>query len=250
MGWVQEILDLIGKLTFCEIVHEYEQGLYLRRGRVIDRRIKLYGNELESIVHEEKQLTQERGGKGVLMMDYLLGSEIGLPNNWKRGFFSGLPKHPKRGEKNKVLRPGWYFHLPLIERIHVDSQQEKVLNLGNICVPTVDDASQVVLVSCNIRYQVKNLYKAYTAVHDYEASMKDYTLSILAKNSRGKKYSDWKNTNAVEQLEEDVKAELRDLVTEQWGLEVKDVYVTDNVVCNYQRLACEGNVPAIPKATF
>lgn len=246
MGWVQEIIDLFGKLIFYEIVHEYEQGLYLRNGRVIDKKVRLHGQELEEIITEERKVAGENGGRFILAARQFIGPEIIYPNDWKKSFL-GFPKHPKRKKKDKVLRTGVYFHIPLIERIHVDSQQEKVLNLGNICVPTIEDESKVVLVSCNIRYQLLRLDKAYTAVHDYEASLKDYTLAILAKHSRGKKYSDWKNHDFIEGLEEEVKKELRELVTDKWGLKIHDVYVTDNVVCNYQRMAYEGNLPGIQK---
>ena len=39
MGWIQEFADLFGKLAFYKIVHEYEQGLYFRAGRVRERRL-------------------------------------------------------------------------------------------------------------------------------------------------------------------------------------------------------------------
>ena len=102
---------------------------------------------------------------------------------------------------------------------------------------------------------MNNFYKAYTAVHDYEDSLKDHTLSILAKHSRGKTYNDWKNTDIIGDLEEKVLADLREVVTEKWGLEVHKVYVTDNVACTMQRMLHEGTpvianvVGAVPAGT-
>jgi regulator of protease activity HflC (stomatin/prohibitin superfamily) len=138
------------------------------------------------------------------------------------------------------LRPGIYFHLPFVDSVVLEYNQEKVINLDNITVPTMDKDSKVVILSCNIRYRMADFYKAYTVVHDFEKSLKDYTLAILAQNSRGKTYDDWKNPKIIERLQDKVLMELREVVTEKWGLEIYKVYVTDNVSCIVQRVLHEG----------
>jgi regulator of protease activity HflC (stomatin/prohibitin superfamily) len=100
-------------------------------------------------------------------------------------------------------------------------------------------------VSCNIRYELMDLYRAYTAIHDYEASLRDHTLSILAKHCRGKSYDDWKSPEVVKQVETSVLEELREVVTGKWGLHIHNVYITDNIACGMQRLVHEGTAVSI-----
>lgn len=178
-------------------------------------------------------------GKVNRLIGYLRLPFSKLPEGWGRNIF-GMPKHPKRYEKSKVLRPGFYFFMPVLQHIVSDFKREKVLNLENITVPTVDEDSKSVIISCNIRYELIDFYKAYTAVHDYEVSLKSHTLSIMAKYSRGKKYEQWKDPKEIDALEENVLKELREIATEKWGLQIHRVYVTDNVSCNMQRVLYEG----------
>jgi flagellar basal body-associated protein FliL len=245
MGIIQELADVIGKLKFFEVVHEYQQGLYFRKGRVMERPVRLDKNEKKKLRAEEKKLVSDVGGYRSFILPFRPPK---LPPKYKRSFITGLPLHPKRFEKSRVLRPGIYFFIPLVDSIVTDSRQQKVLNLGNISVPTIDADSKTVLVSCNIRYELMNLYLAYTAVHDYETSLKDHTLSILAKNSRGKRYEDWKDPQVIDKLEKNVMRELKTIVTEKWGLKIHRVYITDHVAGSTQRILHEGHPLFVPTA--
>jgi len=234
MSWILELVELIGKLKFHEIVYEFQQGIYLRNGRVLDtKKRKLTEEEKVHVESLESKLIDEYG-----LSSFLPFRRPKLPADYKTSWVTGLPLHKDRF--SKILRRGFYLHIPFIDDIIKDSKQERVLNLANISVPTADKESKVVMVSCNIRYELEDLYKAYTAVHDYEVSLKDYTLSILAKHSRGKSFDEWRTPEVVSDLEDAVLDELRELVTEKWGLKVHKVYVTDNVACNIQRLMHEG----------
>ncbi|MBW2964229.1 hypothetical protein KY363_02110 [Candidatus Woesearchaeota archaeon] len=237
MGFIQELADIISKLNFFQIVYEYEQGLYFRNGIVKQKRIRRTAAELEEIVQEEEALMEKMGGSREFTRPFRRPK---LPEGYMRSFWTGKPLHPKRFQKGKVLRPGLYFHIPVIDDIRKDYSQEKVLNLGNINIPTNEDKSRVVLLSCNIRYQLENFYKAYTAVYCYETSLKDYALAMLAKQSRGKRYDDWKNPQVIKQVEEEMACELREVVTEKWGLSIHRVYITDNADSNVQRVLHEG----------
>lgn len=235
MGLIQELADLIGNLKFYEIVFEYQQGLYFHCGNAVEkRRKKITLEEQAKFKSEESKLLQQMG-----YLPFLPFRRPALPESYVQSKLTGLPLH--RNRFSKVLQPGFYFHLPIIEEIVKDYKQEKVLNLGNITVPTVNGDDKSILVSCNLRYELMDFYKAYTSVHDYEASLKDHTLSILAKHSRGKKYKEWQDPQVISQLEEEVLNELSELVTEKWGLKIHRVYITDNVPCYVQRLAHEGH---------
>jgi regulator of protease activity HflC (stomatin/prohibitin superfamily) len=140
-----------------------------------------------------------------------------------------------------------YLFIPFIDKLVMDYKQERVLNLGYISTSSSDpnSDSRVVAVSCNIRYELMDFYRAYTSIHDYEASLKDHTLSILAKHCRGKSYDDWKSPGVVKQVEQEVLKELREVVTERWGLKIHNIYITDNIACNMQRLVHEGSAVSV-----
>ena len=121
MGLIQELSDLIGQLNFVAIVHEYEQGLYFRRGIAVEKPIR--GMKPEEVAELK---TAERKA----MKD--LGAGRFLPGRrkarWPEGFrrtWAGSLRHQRRF--SKVLRPGIYFHLPIIEHIVKDYKQERVL---------------------------------------------------------------------------------------------------------------------------
>jgi len=204
-------------------VHEYEQGLYFRRGVAVEKVGKdMKPSELLEIRLEEKKLAHQLGVKRF----FGKSRAVTLPEGFKIGW-TGRVIHPRR--YSKVLRPGVYFHIPIIEHIVTDYKQERVLNLGYISVLTSDAEpdSKAVIISCNLRYEIMDFYRAYTAVYDYEASLRYHTMSILAMKSLGRKYNDWKDPQTITTLEKHVIDELRKIVTEKWGLKIHQVYITD-----------------------
>ena len=50
MGWVQEIFDGLGKIFMYEKVYQYQRGIFLRNGKIIKKRKKLSGEDLEEVV--------------------------------------------------------------------------------------------------------------------------------------------------------------------------------------------------------
>ncbi|HBB41668.1 MAG: hypothetical protein COW73_06810 [Nitrospirae bacterium CG18_big_fil_WC_8_21_14_2_50_70_55] len=223
MGLIQELAGMVGQLNFVAIVHEYEQGLYFRGGVVIERRVRgIKAGDLAELVAEEREVQTKVGRLRGAFRRRAPGLPEGYQVTW-----SGRVRHPHRF--SKVLRPGVYFHLPFVEHIVTDSRQERVLNLGFISVLTTDPGPdcRAVVISCNLRYEVMNLYRAYTAVYDYEASLRYHTLSILAQKSLGKRYGDWQEPPTIAALERGVIDELRKIVTDKWGLKIHQVYITD-----------------------
>lgn len=236
MGWVQEIADLVKKVEFCTIVYEYEQGLkYSRRGVAIETGIRWPESKLEEIAAGEKRVTKELGGYLSLMLRL---KNPQMPEGYRKRAILGLPRSSARDQKAKVLNSGLYFHWPIIEHIVTRSQQEKVLNLGNITVLTTDTKN--ITLSCNIRYRLRDLYLAYTAVHDYEVSLKDHTISILGIHADGKALDDWKKPEIKKEVEKQVEEELRKVATKKWGLEIIKVYITDRAQTYLQRVLYEG----------
>jgi len=243
MGIVQEVVDLISKLRFYDTVYEYEQGLYFSCGKAKEKRKrKLQKNELEQIVKEEAETVAKAGGKNVFITPF---SRPKLPDGYRRSFWTGMPMHPKRF--SKILKPGLYLYIPFVEDIVKDHQQETVLNVPYVSSPTTDlvPNDKVMAVSCNIRYKLVNLYMAYTAVHDYKTSLKDYVLSIMGKETRGKSYDLWRDAQEVCKTEKRIMAGLEKVVKKGWGIDILDVYITDNVPCTVQRVVHEGTAVSV-----
>ena len=238
MGVVQELSDIVGHFLKCyEIVYQFQQGLYVDCGRVVERRKNHMEPEEKRRVEEaERGLVDALGYKSFLPF-----MRPKLPDEFRQSALTGLPVHKER--YSKILQPGIYLYFPLTGHLEKESVQERVLNLGNITVPTHDEQMHAMLVSCNLRYHVEDFYLAYTKVHDFEASLKDHTLSILAKHSRGKRYEEWSEPEVVRSLEKDVLAEVRETGRE-WGLDIQAIYVTDNVPSTIQRLTHDG-VPVV-----
>jgi len=223
MGLIQDLTDLLGKISFVTIVHEYEQGLYFRRGVSIEKPIRrLKADDLAEIEVLERAVREESGRFKAFLSIGKAEPPAGFRRSW-----TGRLRHQRRF--SKVLRAGVYFHLPLLEHIVTDYKQERVLDLGYVSVLTSDPEpeSKVVMVSCNLRFEMMDFYRAYTAVYDYEVSLRYHTLSILARKSLGMKFDDWKMPATIIELEKKVVEELRKLVTEKWGIKVHQVYVTD-----------------------
>jgi len=224
MGILQELSDLISKFNFVAIVHEYEQGLYFRNGSAVEKPIRnMKPEELAEIRAAECAAKTRSGG----FRRRLPGNQAPATAEGFRKSWTGRLLHPRRF--SKVLRPGIYFHLPFIEHIVTDYKQERVLKLGYISVLTMDPdpETKAVIISCNLRYEIMDLYRAYTAVYDYEASLRYHTLSILAMKSLGRNYAAWKKPETISTLERHVLEELRKIVTEKWGLKIHQIYITD-----------------------
>jgi len=233
MGVVREFVDLVGKLNFYQIVTECQQGLYFRCGKAIPKRRHLCEQEKKNAFKKENGLIEDMG-----RLKFLPFRRPKLPEEFTRSWVSGLPLHNSRS--SKLLDHGLYFHIPIIDNIVIDSNQERILNLGSINILTTDGAPIPINVSCNLRYRIVDFYRAYTAVNDYEHSLKDHTLSILAEDSRGRTLKEWTEPQTIKDIENKVENDLRELVTEKWGLELLKVYITDNVPSQTSRLVLDG----------
>ncbi|MEK6938114.1 MAG: SPFH domain-containing protein [Nanoarchaeota archaeon] len=233
MGIIQELEDLLNKFRFQDIVYEYQQGLYIVLGTARERKRKLKPEEEEKYRLLEEAVVEEKG-----LLAFLPFRRPELPPEYKRSWVNGLPKHRER--YSKILQPGMYFYFPGICTIVKDSAQERVLDLGAITVMTIDDAPTAMGISCNLRYRIADLYKTYTAVHDYEDSLKIETLSRLAEASLGKGLNEWKAQSTIKGVEGKVAESLRELVTDKWGLEILNVTLTDVTPTYTQRLVYSG----------
>ncbi len=249
MGWVSELKEIINEFKFFEVIYEYQAGLYFRKGTAIERPVKLGKEEKKRIRAEEKEVIKKSG-----WWSFLPFKKPHLPEGYIRSKVLGLPLHPKRYEKSKVLRPGLYFYFPIVNEMMTEDMKPKVLDLDNVSVPlknggfnkegilTKGDVEKDgrVLLSCNIHYEVMDVYRAITQVEAYEKSLSTYAISLLAKNARGKSDSDLRDKEKIEDLERKVLEELRKTATLKWGLKIHELHITDNVSHTIQRIFYQG----------
>jgi hypothetical protein len=331
MSFVQDIGDILTRFFKCwETVNDYEQGLFYRAGKAIEKRINYYGEKLEEIIEQEKmelmiwqkaererkKLTREElkdylkkddekrkeRNEGIRKLKVTSRAELkkklqqngversskdidelideererevreegklsdedikdrineenekewleiesvhvyrrylvpftrpSLPPGYVRSFWTGLPIGPKRLKKDKVLRAGIYFRVPLLDEVIKRSAQEVPLDLGFVNIPITGNNGDLLpftfSLSCNITYQVSNLEKAYKVVHDYEKSLGIITLGILASEAREKEVDNLTQRDVIKELEKKVLEEVKDEVGEDWGLRVTKVVITDN----------------------
>lgn len=233
MAIVQEIVDVLSKIAkFTDIVYEFEQGLYLRNGIVRERKRKRLSREDKTRIKAEEIFLR----KGSLL-EYFPFRRPEMPEGFRRSWITGFPTSNER--YSKILDPGLYFFPPWIGYIHTDSKKEKPLDLKNTSTLTVDEPSVTMNISCNLLYEIKDLYLVYTEVTDYEGSLKKQALSILSRNSRGKKFAEWKDPEKIKDLEERVLAEVQEKAAE-WGLNVYQVTITDNIPCKAYKFFADG----------
>lgn len=234
MGFIQELADLIGKLRFYDIVYEYQQGIYLSNGRVIEKhRRNIPKEEMERIKEKEIEFKKMVG-----RYYFLPFRRPELPSEYRKSVITGRPRHKDR--YRKILDDGPYLFFPILQDIVKESKQERTLNLGNVTMQTSDLESKTMMLSCNARIEVLNLYKLYTAVHDYEDSFEFEVLSKLYSAATEKTFKEIISKAGQKAILTETINSVKKIVTEKWGLKVHDLAITDCVICTILRISHDG----------
>ncbi len=186
---------------------------------------------------DEERLMKENGGVWRYVLPLFRPD---VPEGYTRSIITGRLEH--EGRYSKILRQGLYLYVPFLDDIVAEDVKERVMDLQNISVPTSEkgDESRVMSVSCAIRYEIQDFYKAHTKVHDYENTLQDYTIAELAKHIRGWNYESWKMADVIKNIETDVLKALRKTATRRWGIKIHDFYITDHISSDVKRLLHEG----------
>lgn len=227
MGFILEFLDIFKKLSPVEIVYEYQQGLYLFLGKARERARELTLEEEEHFSKLERETWAGYRRFG-----------LPVPPEYRRSWVTGKPRHKDR--YSKILGCGGYLLFPGLCNVIKASAQEKPLDLGSITVLSADDPPVALSISCNILYRLEDLYKAYTAVDDYEDSLKIETLSQLSECCYGRKLTEWKERATVREVQDETTKLLQESVTEHWGLKILDLTITDVAPSTTQRFVYTG----------
>ncbi len=242
MSFIMDLYNLVCKFGFVTMVYEWEQALYIANGKIVTKPVRWQGKDLEGIVTEERKVLRESGGYWTFLNPF---SDPSLPENWKRSKVTGLPRHPKRYERKVLLDPGIRWYVPLCHDVVKASQQDDVLDLGYAAVPTNDEDPKTVILSCNLHYKVMDLERAWRVVRDYKNSVKKHTISILSECALGMSYKDWAVPAKVKEVRDRTLKRLREVVTEDWGLKIFQIYLTHHVQGIVQFIAYDGQAPLI-----
>ncbi|HLD71951.1 MAG TPA: SPFH domain-containing protein [Candidatus Nanoarchaeia archaeon] len=235
MGFVLELVDILKKFKCAKVVYEYQQGLYLVAGKARKLAVRHTPEEIAEFSRLEQKLVEDSGGPSAFLF-----SRPEIPEDYHYSWINGLPIHNGRSERSRILRHGIYSLLPGLCEIITIPAKMKPLDLGSITVLSADDPPVPLSISCNLRYRVIDGYKAYVEVDDYEDSLKIETLSQLSDSCYGRKYNEWNKIETRKEVQEDVVTNLRELVTDQWGLEIFEVTITDVAPTTTNRLVYTG----------
>ena len=196
--------NIVGSDSFCRWLHYHVpfKDYHLPAGYKRSFLSGLPKNDSVDKTVVDKYITDCVGSNDFLFRNYFklpFKGDVVLPEGYRQDW-KGYPLSPKRFDKK--LRAGFYFNLPIIDRVVVESKQEKVLDLANINVPLIDDSvpsvvasdashtkpkvpivdnsGSSIVLSGNIHYEVMDLYRAYTVVDDYENSLKKSNDVLMA----------------------------------------------------------------------
>ncbi len=125
------------------------------------------------------------------------------------------------GKWNKVITKGWFWYIPLFQRIIYMEVQTQVVDLRGQSVQSKDGSS--VVVSGAIQYSISDIYKAIFNVQDVDKSLETLALGIILEYMKNKNLEECHDITSL-------KNEIREGIHEAafgWGLKIEEVYITD-----------------------
>jgi len=123
------------------------------------------------------------------------------------------------GRYKRTLAPGFYLKWPIYDSIKTVSVKEQVVELASQSVTAKD--GRTLALGGAIKYEVSDPRKALLEVYDYDTSLSNLALGVIASYvSRAKDAS-------YDAICREVLSELQ-VEAESWGLEILDFWLTDN----------------------
>lgn len=125
------------------------------------------------------------------------------------------------GKWNKKITSGWFWYVPLFQKIIWMEIQTQVVDLRSQSVRTKDGKD--VVVSGAIQYSIKDIYKAIFNVQDIDKSIEALSLGVILE------YVTNRTLEECEQIDELKKEILRGLkdAAQGWGLKIEKIFITD-----------------------
>ncbi len=125
------------------------------------------------------------------------------------------------GKYRRTLEPGLYWKIPLIDDIKKLDITPQVINLPNQSITTKDKVT--LAVSGAIEYSIRDAKRALLEVQDFDKSLQNLSMGIIANYAHEKTYEECLN---IKELEDVVIRGIRERAN-SWGLNIRKFWVTD-----------------------
>ncbi len=123
--------------------------------------------------------------------------------------------HLRGGKHKRTVKAGFYFKIPIYDNYLKVNVKEQVINLPNQSVTASD--GKVLALSGTIKYEISDVRKAILEVLNFDASLQNLAMSLVAEFTRVNDY------NAIISCVYEELAEQ----AEDWGIEVLAFWLTD-----------------------
>jgi regulator of protease activity HflC (stomatin/prohibitin superfamily) len=134
------------------------------------------------------------------------------------------------GRYVKTLHTGWHWMIPLLHDIEKVYIRARVLDIGNLSLPTLD--GKVMAVSGNVEYEITDTRKALLQVYDRKNSLEGAARGIISQVIMSCDFSDG---IGHEQLVCKITGRLAQKAR-KWGIRVKQFWFTELVPHRVLRL--------------
>jgi len=125
------------------------------------------------------------------------------------------------GKRIKTVTNGWFWYVPLFQRIQWMDIQTQVVDLRSQSVRTSN--GQSVIVSGAIQYSVKDVRKAILNVQNVDTALEKLALGVILEFVNNKTLSE---CHDIEALKREILRGIKE-AAQGWGLKIERVYITD-----------------------
>ena len=125
------------------------------------------------------------------------------------------------GKYIKDITNGWFWWIPLFQRIQWMDIQTQVVDLRSQSVRTSD--GQSVIVSGAIQYSVKDVRKAILNVQNVDTALEKLALGIILEFVKSKTVDE---CHDIEALKKEILRGIKE-AAQGWGLKIERVFITD-----------------------
>ena len=124
------------------------------------------------------------------------------------------------GTREKILKPGWYFHWPIFQWLQTAPVVLQIIDLR--CQSVTSRDGHCMLVSGALQYVIRDIRAALLAVHDYDQAIQRLSLgaiqSFVARHTKAELTALDLETHVINELDETVL---------EWGIDIGRVFITD-----------------------
>ena len=125
------------------------------------------------------------------------------------------------GKWNKEVQAGWFWYVPLFQKIIYMEVQAQVVDLRGQSVQTKDGLS--VIVSGAIQYSIDDIYKAVFNVQDVDKSLETLALGVILEYVKNRSL---KECQDILSLKKEILSGVID-AAHGWGVDIEKIYITD-----------------------